>query len=464
MGAGDDFFFTGGGFSDWSGGSAGRFSSGSSSFSGCSSSGYLPPDKETEDQIRDRVLCEQKQKGLPKDADMLPVFLTRGQWFGRIVFLLLLLTLPIFGCLLYLNRPEPIACWLGGFFYLTALCWIIYLAKESPNRYPVQKIVTKRVIMRRLIIDELLAVSSLLLMPVFVFSPVIFGRLDDTIKAHPGLYFMESIYEIDYCHYPRNIDGMYFFYAVFALAPIIYLLYHLYRIRHLTGSANQRLKYIEYRKELHRKKSSELNGRYRELNERIKHLDNNYTDQEVTEWFELHRYRKDGNYGDKRDIGVPTSAETVNWNVNRQSNNSMYKFFGWLFIIVSIVFIIVIIIGCRSRKHESERLHEQYMEYKQNTWNRMHHDDPVEEEATSDAKTIDPLPETVKPATSVPTPKSSSSTPYRSYRHSSGSSYSYSSSSHTSSYDDDWDDEDDDDTWYHDEDDADEKYEYDYWE
>lgn len=462
MSSGDDFFFTGGGFSDWSGGSAGRFSSESSSFSGCSSSGYLPPDKETEDQIRERVLREQKQKGLPKDADMLPVFLTRGQWFGRIVFLLLLLTLPIFGCLLYLNRPEPIAYWLGGFFYLTALCWTIYLTKESPNRYPVQKIVTKGVIKRRLIIDELIAVSSLLLMPVFVFSPVIFGRLEDTIKAHPGLYFMESIYEIDYCHYPRNIDGMYFFYAVFALVPIIYLLYHLYRIRHLMRSVNQRLKYIEYRKELHKEKSAELNGRYRELNERIKHLDNNYTAQEVSEWFELRQYRRNCNYGDKRDIGVPTSAETVNWSVYRQSNNGMYKFFGWLLIIVSLIFVIVAIWGCRSRKYESERLYEQYIEYKHNMWNSIHHDDPVEEvETESRATIVDPQPELSMPATSTSAPINYKSSSESSSKNSSGPSYSSSTySSHSSSYDDD----DDDDTWYRDEDDADEQYEYDYWE
>lgn len=41
MGAGDDFFFTGGGFSDWSGGSAGRFGS-SSSVSGYSGSKRPP--------------------------------------------------------------------------------------------------------------------------------------------------------------------------------------------------------------------------------------------------------------------------------------------------------------------------------------------------------------------------------------------------------------------------------------
>lgn len=44
MGAGDDFFFTGGGFSDWSGGSAGRFSSGGSSSGGGGSNQPEPND------------------------------------------------------------------------------------------------------------------------------------------------------------------------------------------------------------------------------------------------------------------------------------------------------------------------------------------------------------------------------------------------------------------------------------
>lgn len=44
MGAGDDFFYTGGGFSDWSGGSAGKFSSGGSSYSGGGSNQPGPND------------------------------------------------------------------------------------------------------------------------------------------------------------------------------------------------------------------------------------------------------------------------------------------------------------------------------------------------------------------------------------------------------------------------------------
>lgn len=44
MGAGNDFFFTGGGFSDWSGGSAGRFSSGGGSSGGGGSNQPGPND------------------------------------------------------------------------------------------------------------------------------------------------------------------------------------------------------------------------------------------------------------------------------------------------------------------------------------------------------------------------------------------------------------------------------------
>lgn len=287
--------------------------------------------------------------------------------------------------------------------------------------------------------------------------------MKDTIKAHTELFVLESIYDIEYIQYFRFYhEGYYFLMALFAAIPLLYLLYHLHRIRHLMGSIDQRLKYIEYRRELHREKSSELDARYRELYERIKHLDNNYTDQEVSEWFKLRQYLRAENYGDKRDIGVPTIAETVNWSINRKSNNVIYKFFGWLLIIVSLIFMIVTIFGCRNGKIKSEWLHEQWIECRQNS---MHHDAPTEEvETISDADTVDPLPETAKPATSAPAPKSSSSTHHRSYSHSSGSSYSsstYSSRSH-SSYNDD--DDDDDDTWYRDEDDADEQYEYDYWE
>ena len=44
MGAGDDFFFTGGGFSDWSGGSAGKFSSEGSTSGGGGSNQPGPND------------------------------------------------------------------------------------------------------------------------------------------------------------------------------------------------------------------------------------------------------------------------------------------------------------------------------------------------------------------------------------------------------------------------------------
>lgn len=133
MGFNDDFFFTGGGFSDWSGKSVGKFASSSKvHFSGGGRRG-IPDDYKSG---LEPLLNEERKIGLPLSALNLPRFMNADEWAKKIFQLMLIIGLEVFASYMYIERPcyEYLA-WSLPVYVVATFLLFTYLI-DTPDWYP----------------------------------------------------------------------------------------------------------------------------------------------------------------------------------------------------------------------------------------------------------------------------------------------------------------------------------------
>lgn len=144
MGFNDDFFFTGGGFSDWSGKSVGKFASSSKvHFSGGGRSG-IPDDYKSG---LEPLLNEERKIGLPLSALNLPRFMNGDEWAKKIFQLMLIVGLEVFASYMYIERPcYEYLDWSLPVYVVATFLLFAYLI-DTPDWYPgLSKELTLRVV------------------------------------------------------------------------------------------------------------------------------------------------------------------------------------------------------------------------------------------------------------------------------------------------------------------------------
>lgn len=418
MGFEEDYFWTGGGFSDWSGNSMGKFSwnsrGSSSSFGGASHSSQPNGEKSDKERIKEwkekleAQLAEERKHGLPKEAKAMPEFITLDNWLLRMGLILLSVLMQVVAMLMYICYPNQNVSLLPTLIFLLSAVGMGFLSLLSADWYVVKKHVTLGVIKTTMAAQKIIVLTACLTSVLIAFTPLWCYLFSQFIHEHKGLFVFLSIYETDDLSYQLFSDASGWTIGISTIIATYYLLCLAIGIGisygRSRGKASERLTYTNYCQE---------NGK-----------------------------------------ATPKKM----W-----SAGFLYVVLGFAFFL-SCMFVPIMWKTKQELEHATENRIKQ-----QQHWNRSHEsvssdtrynyqmDDKQNEDIAEPAEISETTKQAPKPATS---PTRYQSISGRSY----GSSYSHSSSSHTSSYDDDWDDEDDDDTWYHDEDDADEKYEYDYWE
>lgn len=257
MGAGDDFFFTGGGFSDWSGGSAGNFgsSSGGSCF-GVSSSGKGKDAEDAQSKLR-KITAEyqkrvdvEKKNGLPEKANALPNFLTYKNWLFRIGTVLLCICLQSVAALIYVCYPVQTLTLLSAIiFVLAGLCFML-LTHMSSNWYVVRREISQREIRLTMMLQKGIVVTGSFLQIFVAGVPLLCALFPQFILSHTNVLVFRSIYAADKLHYHlfQGFAGWTICIAsvLLVIYALFYLIITLVEYGKTRGSVSERYTYTLY--------------------------------------------------------------------------------------------------------------------------------------------------------------------------------------------------------------------------
>lgn len=218
---GDAFYFTGGGFSDWSGRSAGKFDNdafGSSSDS-CVGGVYVSP------RVKQR-LAEEKAHGLPQNATELPSFIGKWRLAWRIVLLLLLLSVSLIGPYVYIQQDDGEAYFVAGFWTLLATGgWVAFMSWMK-NWYPEPRAITLvRLIHFTRIVDALVILSAIFMLLVIT-TPLWGPYSDEFWFEHQDLLIRDLHHPVHHYIYWYH----WVFVPMFTFIPIVYLLIRIVEI------------------------------------------------------------------------------------------------------------------------------------------------------------------------------------------------------------------------------------------
>lgn len=221
MSIGDDFFYTGGGFSDWSGGSAGIFSGGSSSSAGGGSNFSYLSGKQKEEALR-----EEKAHGLPQNATELPSFIGKWRLAWRIVLLLLLLSVSLIGPYVYIHQDDGEAYFVAGFWTLMETGgWVAFISWMKNWYLEPRAITLVRLIHFTRIVDALVILSAIFMLLVIT-TPLWGPYSDEFWFEHQGLLVRDLYHPVHHYIYWYH----WVFVPMFAFIPIVYLLIHIVEI------------------------------------------------------------------------------------------------------------------------------------------------------------------------------------------------------------------------------------------
>lgn len=219
MGAGDDFFFTGGGFSDWSGGSAGKFSSGSST--GGSSSGGVHSGDERKQGVSDKYIDT-------------PAIVGKTGLIWRILMICFLLFMQGVGAIMYLHYPEWEGYFGHGTVFICSWLYLIWFIIAYGNiLYKFRSISIWKMHLFRMS-WHLFCCASLLICAVFALTPVVCHYCRYWLVQHHELFIFTFFDEFTYL-YSSHYDLEYYWWvmiisALLALVPFASALAMLYSI------------------------------------------------------------------------------------------------------------------------------------------------------------------------------------------------------------------------------------------
>lgn len=208
MSTGDDFFFTGGGFSDWSGGSAGNFGSSSGgSFFGGSSFGKGKDDEDAQSKLRkikaeyQKKLDAEKKNGMPKKANVLPNFITYKSWLFRIGTVQLCICLQSVAALIYVCYPVQALSLLPAIIFVLAGLSFMLLTHMSSNWYVVRREISQREIRLTMTWQKGTVVAGSILQIFVAGVPLLCALFPQFILLHTNVLVFRSIYAADKLHY-----------------------------------------------------------------------------------------------------------------------------------------------------------------------------------------------------------------------------------------------------------------------
>lgn len=224
MSTGSNYFYTGGGFSDWSGRSAGIFSGGSSSGG---DNGYGVPIGYTSQEKKKEWIENEKRHGLHRDTDDYPKFISTSGLVFRIIGCLLLQMTSILSMLAFFNVPNETeakiitAIWV---FAVNAVTW--YISTKVKDWYPVprKQYLTKEKLGRFLKYQDLVKIGCSMLCLFFALTPLwrylIDGYVETlNVEKYSEIYYHYSHFHLDTSH----IVGMVIM-GMFALMPFFSVL------------------------------------------------------------------------------------------------------------------------------------------------------------------------------------------------------------------------------------------------
>lgn len=219
MGAGDDFFFTGGGFSDWSGGSAGRFSS--SSLSGSSSDGKYSSSNGKKDKLTQK-------------SNEQPIVIGRSGVIWRIMMICFLLLMQAWGAIMYIHYPDGNAYVGHGTVFISSMIYLSwYIIKNVNICYNFRSVSVWKVYIFRML-WLLTCCLSFLISAIIALTPILCHLLRYWLVEHRELfifYFFDEYtqlystdYSLEHCWWVMIISGLFaWFMFSFALGLLYFI-------------------------------------------------------------------------------------------------------------------------------------------------------------------------------------------------------------------------------------------------
>ncbi len=216
MSTGNDFFYTGGGFSDWSGSSAGKFSGGSSSDGGSVSDfSYLS----TKEKEKIQALREEKRHGLPFDAHELPTLLNVWGITNRIIWLIALIGVQMLLSYLFVCDPKREMLWTSGILYFFTLIGTFYYSLTIANWYPIWKSNVTRVRVKRfLLLQQSLVIWTMIISLFLLLTPLWCTIAADYLVEHNDWLIKPHLF-----YEPFNSKRLWWVFAVmiyYAVSPV----------------------------------------------------------------------------------------------------------------------------------------------------------------------------------------------------------------------------------------------------
>ena len=243
--SGDDYYWTGGKFTDWSGKSAGKFGSGSGYSSSDSNEALGVPTRVISQERKKEWIENEKRHGLHNDTDELPKFLsTGGLCVWTIFFLLIQMTmiLPMMVFFKFPDKTEPMI--ISGLWVLATIVTTWYLCTRVKDWYPAPYRLTKVKLARFLLYQDLVKIGSSMICLFFVLTPLWRYLADGYIEAINEEKYGEFFYQYIHFHLDTShIIGMIIL-GLIALMPFFsVLLWPLSTKRVLEG----RWEYMRYK-------------------------------------------------------------------------------------------------------------------------------------------------------------------------------------------------------------------------
>lgn len=412
--SGDDYYWTGGKFTDWSGNSAGKFdwntggSSGSPS-GGASSGGYN--DGCGYDYVKryQEVLTEEKKHGLPETFVELPTVVGSVGIVLRVLMVCFLLLMQGLCGVMYLHYPEWKLYFGHGTGFICAYLYLLWFIVTNGNLFYNFRVIIawKMHLFRTLWL--FFCCTSLFISSAIALTPILCHYLRYWLVQHHEFFiftFFDEFTRLSSWDYDLDLYWWVMVISAFiAWIPLVFALGIIYLFPNEVKITRKMVPYMLYRQ------NSKVNYSY-------------YT-----------RTPKNSDIGCALNvillIGILSTGVMVIASIQNYNDQKFYY---------------------NMRIESERRLDEMLHRFDQPDEDTMAPDTVPHVDMVEPAKPT----RQANPAVSKSSSKTSKTSRHHSSRYSSG----YSSSLNSSSYDDD----DDDDTWYRDEDDADERDEYDYWE